>query len=73
MVSGLLQMHSAKRSPITLVTKCTSVYFTLSLHYMSYILFLLKSLPLFLVEHILKLKLLGMFLTGLLISFKHCF
>jgi len=32
----------------------------------------IKYLPLFLVERILKLKLLDVFLAYLLISFKHC-
>lgn len=49
----------------TLVTKCTSVYFTLLLQCMSLISMGIKYLSLFLVEHILKLKLLDMFLAGL--------
>lgn len=79
--SGSFQLN-VKRAPadapckeqsITLVTKCNFVYITLSLHYLSLISMGIKSLALFLVEKILKLKLLDMFLAGVLISFKDCF
>lgn len=58
---------------ITLVTKYTFVYFTLSAHYMSLISMGIKYLAPFLVENILKLKLPDTFLAGLLICFKCCF
>lgn len=62
-----------KKQSLTLVTKCTFVCFTLSLHYMTLISMGIKYVALFLVENIHKLKLLGVFSVGLLVSFKHCF
>lgn len=62
---------SCDKQSMATVTKCTSVCFTLPLHYISLISMGIKYLALFLVENILHLKLLDRFLASFLISFKH--